>query len=561
MGTFPVELLSALSDDLLHETGWSYDQLERLSLPPHDCNHRLASAWSIARSIRKKFLPVDSSRQDLACLTKFLAVNERSGAWKLCLNTSLDEELWGTFKNVLYRFFNPSGMPLVGSLDDLFLNGTCGPGSSIGALNGDFYSKLFSSKLTCTSQCLIEHYQANTYRFPDWFCGEALRSIVHSGPDVVQGSRLSFVPKNDTTSRSICTEPILNMYYQLGLGAILTRRLKSFFKIDLSTQPVKNAELALRGSLDNSWSTIDLESASDTLSMALYREVLPYDVFSYVSLLRSPRVSYNGSTQVLHMCSTMGNGFTFPLQTIAFAAMVSAVNTSLSLFDSVNVFGDDILIRQVAVLRLRRLLSLCGCVVNDSKSFSEGPFRESCGYDYFLGRNIRGPYIKSLNTLQDSYAAINMLNRFSARSGLCLRRSVKYLLARVDRSFVIPFWENPSGGIQVPEYFVANRRASKTTFGTLYKIYEFQSRRVPISDEKPMVLPNGKTVSYNPGGLMIALLSGMALSSGLPLRQAGRWKRKRRSCSYWDSFDPGSTFLSGFSWQQWNSAVYENLTV
>lgn len=559
MGVLPVDVISALSDDLHMATGYSYQELKDLPALPPDCSHRLASAMSLAKSFTKKFLPNETSQQDLACLTKFEEVNKASSLWELRLNTSGDEELWGTFKNELYKFFNPGGLPLVDSLDQLFLNGRVGPGSSIGSPNGDFYTKFFASELTSSSPVLIEHYKHNVRRFAEWGNAETIRRLHYSVPRIVQGSRLSFVPKSDTISRSICTEPSLNMYYQLGLCQYLTERLKSYFRIDLSRQPVENAELARIGSLDGSWSTIDLESASDTLSVALCREVLPPDVFSLLMLLRCNSLTYKGTCYSLHMISTMGNGFTFPLQTIIFSAMVRAAYILHQSQDKVCVFGDDIVVRDYAYLRVCRLLELAGCRVNSSKSFHKGPFRESCGADYFLGRNIRGVYMKRFDTLQDSYAVINALNGFSARTGLTLNTVMKCLIRKVDRSLEIPLWENPSSGIRMPFSMVRTRRMSKTTYGVVYSKYSFKARRIRIV-EGGMWL-KGRYIAYNCSGLLIALLSGMALSSGLPLREEGRWKKERRSCSNWDSFDSTSGILSGVDIKQLETATYFNLFV
>jgi hypothetical protein len=558
MGNIPVAMISALSADMQREVGYSYEQLKAFPAIPPDSDHRMASAVSLCRAFTKKFLPKDSHAQDAACLAKFEHVNQLAGSWSLRLNTSLDEVLWGTLKSELYKFFYPGGNPLIDSLDSIFLKGKCGPGASIGAANGDFYTKLFSSQLSCTSQGLVDHYKSNIPRFAEWNNGESIRQLHYSSPRIVQGSRLSFVPKNDSISRSICTEPVLNMYYQLGLGQILEQRLKSYFSIDLSQQPFLNAELARLGSVDGSWSTIDLESASDSISMRFLHEVLPREVVSYLTLLRSPVTTFAGRTLTLNMVSSMGNGFTFPLQTVIFAAAVRASYISLSLQERAHVFGDDIVVKTTIFNRLVRLLSLCGFVVNDAKSFSEGPFRESCGYDYFLGRNIRGVYVKRFDSLHDSYALINALNLFSARTGIGVPSLMNWVLGRVDRSIEIPPWENPSGGIQLPYSLIRSRRVSETTHGTLYSIYEFKARRARISQN--VRLPNGRPVIYNCSGLLIALLSGMALSSGLPLRGVGSWRKKLRSCSYWDSFGPDPRFLRGFGWQQWETAVYTNVS-
>jgi len=559
MGIHSVAMTSALDADLRMACGMGYDELRRIPHLPPDSSHVLASAWSIANSFWKKFLPKESSKQDQACYAKFLVSNERSRTWQLRLNTSLDEELWGTWKQELYNFFYPKGVPLIDSLDSIFLSGKVGPGAAIGAVNGDFYSKIFASPLTCTSQGLVKHYESMVRRFPEWFSAESFRSQHLSAPRIVQGSRLSFVPKNDTISRSICVEPSLNMYYQLGLGQILTERLNRYFRINLETQPDRNAELAHRGSIDGSWSTIDLESASDTISYALIKEVLPSAVVTYLDLLRSPRTELKGEGIELHMISSMGNGYTFPLQTILFAAMVKAVYRCSGLQERVAVFGDDIVVLSTVRHRMLRLIELAGFIVNPAKSFFEGPFRESCGYDYFSGRNIRGVYVKSIDTLQDLFAVINACNRFTARTGLLLRTLVQLLADNVDRSCEIPPWEDPSGGIQLPYNMINSRRVSETTQGTVYSLYCFKARKIRIGEDKIYTSRRRKKILYNPSGLLLAFVSGMALSSGLPLRNEGHWKKKRRSCSSWNSFGSRTEFQLGFALRQWESAAYYNL--
>jgi hypothetical protein len=557
MDPYPASLISALSEDLQREVGLSYESLKAYPAIPPDSDHRLASAISLAQSIVKKFLPIDHSEQDKACLSKFLSVNKAAGAWSLRLNTSGDEELWGTFKSVLYDFFTPGGFPLVSNLDQPFLLGRVGPGSAIGARNGDFYTKLFASDLTCSSQGLVVHYLTNIRRFSEWSIAETIRSLDCSEPRIVKSSSLSFVPKNVTISRSICTEPSLNMFYQLGVGHILVKRLKTYFNIDVETQPQMNGLLACAGSKDNLWSTIDLESASDSVSLGLVKEVIPEPILGILLLLRSKHLKYQGNMHELHMVSTMGNGFTFPLQTAIFAAMVKASMISVGQTDRVSVFGDDIVAPSYCVRRLKRLLELSGFTINEAKSFTEGPFRESCGFDYFLGRNIRGVYIKRLQTLQDSYAAINALNGFSARTGIVLSSVMNYLLSKVDRSIEIPLWEDPSSGIRLPIGQIASRRVSRRTFGTIYSKYCFKPRRLQIKVGGMRL--KGRFIPYNCAGLLLAALSGMALSSGLPLRDEGRWKKERRSCSYWDSFEAATGFYAGTTLQRLENAIYFNL--
>lgn len=560
MGPYPVALSTAISADVTEACGLSLDELLAMPAIPPDASTVVASCYSLSASLFKKFLPDETSSQDLAAKTKFLSVNSAAGTWELKLNTSLDEELYGTFKQELYKFFYPSGFGLLDSLDTIFLNGKCGPGSSIDAPLGDFYSKMFSSRLTCTSPGLIKHYETNTLRFPLWSDAEFFRQDTYGKPRVVDGSRLSFVPKNDKISRLICTEPTLNMFYQLGCGALIERRLKSYFRIDLSTQPDWNRGLVRAGSRDDSWCSIDLESASDSISLNMLRGALPRGVYDMLMLLRSCQTEVQGEAVHLNMVSTMGNGFTFPLQTAIFACAVKSAYMSLGLRRWVHVFGDDLVIRKNAKHRVLRMLQLLGFRVNADKSFFEGPFRESCGHDYYNGVNIRGVYVKRLSTLQDSYATLNALVEFTARTGVLLRHACSLILSRVNRDIQVPVWEDPSSGIRIPLSLKEKRVLCKKTHSTLYEYYSFKPRMIKIGDGYIRTPFGIRKIIYNPSGLHVALLSGMALSRGLPLRKSGRWERRRRSCSFWDTFESGPTLRKrGFSWQRWNSAVYFNL--
>jgi len=93
----------------------------------------------------------------------------------------------------------------------------------------------------------------------------------------------------------------------------------------------------------------------------------------------------------------MGNGYTFEMETILFLATALAVAEELGLPKwEVTAYGDDITIGVEGVDLLTRALTFLGFSVNPSKSFWTGPFRESCGKDYFLGTNVRPYFVRSL---------------------------------------------------------------------------------------------------------------------------------------------------------------------
>jgi hypothetical protein len=565
MSISPDRLDHCLDLDLIDATGSGAAFWRSCSSPSGDFSHIEASARSLSLSLWKKFLPRDSRAQDARALVKFDMSNSLCQTWTDTSSTTLDEELLGSVKSELWSFFNPNGYPLL-DLDHAFLLGRCGPGSSLRAVNGDAYTKLFASPLTCSSRALVKHYQANVLRWPTWRESEEFRSLNLGAPDIVDGSLLSFVPKNDTISRAICTEPALNMFYQLGIGQVITRQLNRRYGIYLETQPDVNRELARTGSSgEHSWSTLDLESASDTISLRMCEAILPKEAMAVLRILRSPVTHYKGRTIPLYMISSMGNGFTFPLQTAIFSAAVSAVYDSVGLpllrGRAVNfgVFGDDIVIHRLAWTRLTRLLAALGFIVNTAKSFSEGPFRESCGHDYFKGRNVRGVYLRSLETMQDRFAAINALNEFTARTGLSLPRTCRALYSTVDKSMEVPLWEDPSSGLRIPLSMLTQRSLDPELWGYRYKRYVPKRKTLKICTDFIYASRKGR-VLYNSAGLLTAAVAGWVDSSGLPVREdVGRWKRKRASCSFWDSDALGSSLPRGESWRRLEDAVYANL--
>jgi len=80
----------------------------------------------------------------------------------------------------------------------------------------------------------------------------------------VQPSELQFVPKKVDSLRSIIKQPTLNTMLQCGIGDYMVGRLKAF-GVDLSDQTIQQKR-ARKGSIDGSLATLDLSSASDTIS-------------------------------------------------------------------------------------------------------------------------------------------------------------------------------------------------------------------------------------------------------------------------------------------------------
>lgn len=563
----PIVLFQDLLDDLSRylpsESISALSRGESVDSWP-DITPKEFAALALAKTFYKKFVDEISASADEQALKKFLQINETCRNWRLELRTSWEEEALGTIKRHLDNFFYRGPDVLIPNLTFLFERGRNGPGASVGSVGFDDYTKLYSSQLSCTSPVIYRAYRASLLAHPTILDAESIRYENYGEPLLVEGNRLRFVPKQRDTSRVICVEPTLNMYAQLGLASILEERLFQYFGIDLATQPDRNRELASRGSVDGSFATIDLSSASDSMALGMLEEILPFEVFEVLKLLRSPNSMLpNGKQVQLNMVSTMGNGFTFPLQTIIFAAVVSAAYDMHSLERvrggrrgpvNFGVFGDDIVIDVRVYHTVCRLLELLGFQINAEKSFFEGPFRESCGGDFFRGHPVRGVYIKTLRTSQDRAAVLNRLHEWTSVTGIFIPKTTRRLFLSLPKRFVPP-WENHDAGIQVPFWCVSGMRRSKDLQSILYRKWVPRTRRLLVTNLRTL---GRERRIYNPFGLYLSFLRGHIRNEQITLRQRETlYVTKPAVAPCWDL--PRKVLVTDTSWQLWNTAVWLTL--
>lgn len=520
---------------------------------PDDTPEQVA-CYRLLNSVTKKLCQTQkpSRRATDAAMEKFLAVNERCEKWEMHLDYEWEEVLINLVKIEIEKFWYRNGTdPIFSDYRELFYHGRAGPGASISATGTDFYQKMFESPLTSTkglaqiwASCVADNPQfREAYGDPAWV----------SGTQEVDYNKLSFVKKTQQIARSICTEPSLNMWFQLGLGEILHSRLRQRYAIDFRYQPEVNRKLARLGSLLDHVATIDLESASDSMSNRMLKVMLPRSFYGVLQRLRSTSSRLpDGSLVQLNMVSTMGNGFTFPLQTMLFSAVVAAAYKLHSLRANwrgwvcernASVFGDDIIVDSRIYRTVVRGLNILGFVVNGSKSYVEGPFRESCGADYFNGVNVRPVYLKRVVTLQDTYVAINTLNRWSAQTGVPLQRTISYLFSldgNIKRSCVPPDEADVAGVIRPRGLLVNGLKRTVTGAPGLLKYVawypKFSGYRVTETGALQGSVNKGLT---NPRGLEIAFIGGYITGSRVSSRQEEtRYVTKRKVTPNWGTLRP-----------------------
>lgn len=227
-------------------------------------------------------------------------------------------------------------------------------------------------------------------------------------------SRIGFVAKDKNEHRAIGIELNGLIPLQKLVGDFFRRKLISV-GVDLNTQD-RNRHLA-RLAKTFGLSTIDLKNASSSISLELVRAILPADWFCVLEAFRSSHGYCDGLEHPIEyqMISSMGNGFTFELESLIFFALAKATCeengiSPLEIRKSVTVFGDDIIIPQTVARSFIQNLTLFGFTANLEKSFIKGFFFESCGADYYNSVEVRPFFLKrEVSTVRDIFFLLNSI--------------------------------------------------------------------------------------------------------------------------------------------------------
>lgn len=225
--------------------------------------------------------------------------------------------------------------------------------------------------------------------------GEEETSYDASGHEI-HPVRLVAVPKNYKTARIIAPENVYRQALARRYFNISDSYLPSLIKLHDQTQ---NQQLALNGSVDGQLATIDLSSASDSVTLTLLFNILPPDFMDIMIKVLPTHYDINGSRRLLQSAATMGNSMTFWLESVVFASIALAAVRFYNRMtgeddETVSVYGDDIIVPTDAAPTVMEWLEECGFTVNIDKSFfsREHKYRESCGEEYFQGINVSSKY-------------------------------------------------------------------------------------------------------------------------------------------------------------------------
>lgn len=410
---------------MLMAQGGEWAQLQKLRCRPQDYNDA-ESYWSdnlVTEILRKCDLPSTVDREAAAVQTfwECEAQNQRTNQR---LSSYLEENLIieDTHKAGVVRFIDEWRKEITAILGNLPDHLT--PKFSNGATFADTGKRTtIPDKMSSTPTV----YQSTTALLPFWeetlwyqthlYDGKVLR------PNVVPGNIFFTVPKDGTKFRGCAKEASLNIGFQLAAGDLIRKRLPRI-GIYLKQAQEEHKVLACKASIDGSLATIDMSNASDTVCRVLPKLVLPAIWFELLDSLRAPKTRISGKWVRLEKFSSMGNGFTFELETLIFATLArTLVKQCGEDPDSVSCYGDDLIVPSSCFTAVMKALEFFGFTPNMKKTFGTGPFRESCGGDYYGGVPVRAHNLEELPDEPQKWISLaNGFRRVATAHGSCSTR-------------------------------------------------------------------------------------------------------------------------------------------
>lgn len=437
----------ALTVWILYSTG-EHAQLVNLEvLPLHYKDGKAFRDDYMATCFLSKanFLKLDVSRKE-AAMTKFFKFEEQCRQTNNRFrNLLLDPSYNGANATLLDATRRKIKMILdVYAPDEFVDSANWGPGVTTllkGQCVSAFNKFQEESGITRDLYSLVDPWFATAY--PLW--AQHLQSkelSEESGMFTFQrGNTIVTVPKNSKTDRVIAIEPGINLWFQKAIGSMIRRRLLRF-GVNLNSQDWNQLQ-AKRSANHGLLATVDFSSASDSISRSVVQELLPARWFQLLDATRS-KLGIDGA-QVLrwNKFSSMGNGFTFELESlIFFAAALAVCEECREETHDVSVFGDDVILPTRCFKLFASFCDFLGFTVNYQKSFFDGYFRESCGAHYFAGLDCKPVYLKErLHNVQSVYKLANSVRLAAHRyhfNGSCdqrFRRTWTHLVRGVPKHF------------------------------------------------------------------------------------------------------------------------------
>lgn len=245
------------------------------------------------------------------------------------------------------------------------------------------------------------------FPMPDQFDSVTIGGDCDTNVSFPLSARVAFVPKTTKAPRLISMEQAEVQKVQQGLKDLMYYTIQetdnpSRGYVNFSDQEVNRS--LVRESKENGCATIDLSEASDRVAWSHVDYLFPP---TWVEALKACRSDFTMMPSAavppplvqhvkLHCMAPMGSAVCFPVEAITFWALAKGLLKGEP-FNWVYVYGDDIICHADYADRISEFFHHCGYVVNMTKSFSTGLFRESCGCDVLSERVVTVARFRELN--------------------------------------------------------------------------------------------------------------------------------------------------------------------
>ena len=359
---------------------------------------------------------------------------------------------------------------------------------------------------------LEEVFPHRIYLFPNWGLSRQLPESDIREPGNERPVRVITVPKTQKTPRIIAIEPTCMQYMQQAvLEAIYDGVDEDFVLSSLIgfLDQTPNQELARKGSIDGKLATLDLKEASDRVSNQLVLNMLSsYPHLSdAVQATRSRKADVPGhGVKRLAKFASMGSALCFPFEAMTFLTLIFlGIERELSrpltkkdvrsFLGKVRVFGDDIIVPKEYTRSVVRELEAFGFLVNSSKSFWNGLFRESCGKEYYAGQDVSITRVRTGLPTQRKDArevlATSSLRNQLYRAGLW--RAVAFLDEWLGTKIPYPVVEETSPAIGrhsflgIDQDMAQHRRSSETGYPSAGPVLVRIQKRWDRNLHRPLV--------------------------------------------------------------------------
>lgn len=326
-----------------------------------------------------------------------------------------------------------------------------GPGATADRLSGNrkYNCQLWTTRL----EAAFPHWE---YLIPSVRYLDSIASVTLLEPDAELPVRVVSVPKTLKTPRIIAIEPTAMQYMQQGILELLVQEIRDNDNarnfVQFETQE-HNRALAKESSFSGTLATLDLSEASDRVSNEHVRTLLANHRFlrEAVDATRSRKAHVPGHGVVsLAKFASMGSALCFPFEalvftTVLFSGIERALNRPMTIEDiksfygRVRVYGDDIIVPTEYVDFVIQELETFGFRVNLDKSFREGKFRESCGAEFYNGRDVSITRLRRL--LPENRSNVEEVESAVAFRNHMFHRGMERTVALLDRTLkrIIPF--------------------------------------------------------------------------------------------------------------------------